>query len=538
MKKQVVIHPFLFALFPALFLFGSNNKFFELSVVFRPALLSLAVVSIAWAALSAVLRDKRQSAIPVSIAVLGLFSFQAVSDALTNLASEQGIQGLSTGHQIIVGCLALALAGALLCLKLKKYLDPITYLMNVVGTILVAVPLTTVAIDRLVGGEVREMMPPRDAFEAALNEPITAGERPDIYYIVTDGYGRADVLLDEYGFDNSEFLDYLRQKGFYVAAQSRSNYPQTLLSIASSLNFAYLDEVLGNKLGDLQDRRFVRELLRDSRTVRMLKKAGYSTVAFASEFYEAEIADPDLEVTQWWFPNLFETGLVNMTPLPWLMGKANSPLLYDLHRMRILYSFERLAEMPKIPGPKFVYAHIFVGHPPFVFGPNGEEITPDRPYNWDEGEAYVTNPGASLAEYHDRYRGQVTFLNSRLKAAVERILADSERPPVIIVHGDHGPGSGLNMTELGKTDVRERYSIFNAYYLPGDAPPQQLYESITPVNTFRVVLNRYLGTKYPLLKDESFYTPFLRPYEFTLVDPGRFSARLGQGAAPSPESAQ
>jgi len=132
----------------------------------------------------------------------------------------------------------------------------------------------------------------------------------------------------------------------------------------------------------------------------------------------------------------------------------------------------------------------------------------------------------------------VTFLNSRLKAALDRILADSERPPVILVQGDHGPGSGLNMTEMEKTDVRERYSILNAYYLPGDAPPSQLYESISPVNTFRVVLNRYLGTKYPLLKDESYYTPFLSPYEFTLVDPGRFSARLGQDAATPRESAQ
>jgi hypothetical protein len=94
------------------------------------------------------------------------------------------------------------------------------------------------------------------------------------------------------------------------------------------------------------------------------------------------------------------------------------------------------------------------------------------------------------------------------------------------------------MTELAKTDVRERYSIFNAYYLPGDTPADALYDSISPVNTFRVVLNRYLGTHYPLLKDESFYTPFLKPYQFTLVDPGRFSARLEQDAPASNESSE
>jgi hypothetical protein len=528
MKKQVIIHPFLFALFPALFLFGTNSKFVDFPVVFRPALLSLAVVSIAWMALTAAVRAKRQAAIAVSLTVLGVFSFQAVSQALNSLASQQGIQGLSTGHQIIVGSLALTLAGTVLCLKLRKYLEEITYLMNVVGTVLVAVPLTTVAIEGLVGSEVRELMPPRAAFEAALNESVKAARQPDIYYIILDGYGRADVLLDEYGFDNSGLVDYLREKGFLVASQSRSNYPQTLLSIASSLNFVYLDEVLGNRLGDLRDRRFVRELLRDSRAVGLLRKAGYSTVAFASEFYEAEIASADLRVAEWWFPNTFETGLINMTPVPWLMAKTGSPLLYDLHRARILYSFAQLARMPAVPGPKFVYAHIFVGHPPFVFGPNGEKVTPDRPYNWDEGDAYVSNPGASLEEYRERYEGQVTFLNQRLKATLDSILADSGQPPIVIVQGDHGPGSGLNMTELGKTDVRERYSILNAYYLPNSNAETMFYDSISPVNTFRLVLNSYFGTKFPLLPDKSYYTPFLQPYQFTLVDPDQFAARREQ----------
>ena len=528
MQKQIIIHPFLFALFPALFLFGTNSKFVDFSVVLRPALLTLVVVSLAWMLLTVAVGAKRQAAIAVSLTVLGLFSFQAVSQAINSLASQQGIEGLSTGHQIILGSLALTVAGTVLCLKMRKYLEEITYLMNVVGTVLVAVPLTTVAIERLVGGEVRELMPPRAAFEAALNAPVDTAERPDIYYIILDGYGRADVLAEEYGFDNSALIGYLEEKGFYVASQSRSNYPQTLLSIASSLNFAYLDEVLGDKLSDLRDRRFVRELLRDSRAAGLLKKAGYSTVAFASEFYEAEIGSPDLHVTEWWFPNTFETGVINMTPVPWLMAKTGSPMLYDLHRTRILYSFSELAKMPAVPGPKFVYAHIFVGHPPFVFGPDGEEVTPERPYNWDEGEAYVSNPGASQQEYRERYQGQVTFLNQRLRAALDRIFADSEQPPIVIVQGDHGPGSGLNMTELDKTDVRERYSILNAYYLPDPRARKMLYESISPVNTFRVVLNSYFGTKFPLLADKSYYTPFMQPYQFTLVDPNQFAAQLGK----------
>jgi hypothetical protein len=32
-------------------------------------------------------------------------------------------------------------------------------------------------------------------------------EPPDIYYIILDGYGRSDVLKNEYGYDNSDFLN-------------------------------------------------------------------------------------------------------------------------------------------------------------------------------------------------------------------------------------------------------------------------------------------------------------------------------------------
>ena len=64
---------------------------------------------------------------------------------------------------------------------------------------------------------------------------------PDIYYIILDGYGRSDVLKNEYGYDNSDFLNALRDLGFTVSECSQSNYAQTQMSLASSLNFNYID---------------------------------------------------------------------------------------------------------------------------------------------------------------------------------------------------------------------------------------------------------------------------------------------------------
>jgi hypothetical protein len=62
---------------------------------------------------------------------------------------------------------------------------------------------------------------------------------PDVYYIVLDGYGRADVLSSIFNYDNSEFIEFLKEKGFYVGERSHSNYIETYLSLTSSLNLVH-----------------------------------------------------------------------------------------------------------------------------------------------------------------------------------------------------------------------------------------------------------------------------------------------------------
>ena len=51
-----------------------------------------------------------------------------------------------------------------------------------------------------------------------------------------------------------------------------------------------------------------------------------------------------------------------------------------------LYALKQLHNVPYIPGPKFVFAHLIIPHSPFVFGPDGEYI--DIPYDADAGNIY------------------------------------------------------------------------------------------------------------------------------------------------------
>ena len=54
-------------------------------------------------------------------------------------------------------------------------------------------------------------------------------------------------------------------------------------------------------------------------------------------------------------------------------------------------------------------------------------------------------------------------------------------------------------------ELKQKMRILNAVYLP-DGDHRMLYPSISPVNTLRIILNRYFGAELPLLQDQATFT--------------------------------
>jgi hypothetical protein len=179
-------------------------------------------------------------------------------------------------------------------------------------------------------------------------------------------------------------------------------------------------------------------------------------------------------------------------------------------------------------GPLFVFVHLFPPHPPFVFGPDGEPRQTSSVYGLTDGRGWHERTGGSVEQYMQGYRDQVAFVNARLTRVIEALLARSHRPPVIVVMSDHGPRSAPDEEDFGAGAVRERLSILAACHLP-DGGGGQLYDTISPVNVFRVVLNRTFDARLPLLPDRHYRSRPGRPYD--LVD---VTDRVG----PIPQSAR
>ena len=319
---------------------------------------------------------------------------------------------------------------------------------------------------------------------------------PDIYYIILDRYASERTLKEVYDFDNSKFLNYLIDKGFYVANQSVSNYPYTGTSLLSSLNMDFIHEegVEGRNYSGLQD----------YKAWRLLKSNGYTFVHFGS-WLEATRENPyaDININYNAMPEFSSFIFQSTWAYPWCLALGIVDEWWETQYDRVLYKFDKLAEIPDVEESTFVFAHMLIPHPPYVFNLDGSE------------KSMKENIERSLKV---QYVDQLVALNDMLMISIDELLTRSEEPPIIILQADEGPYPGGENVWKTKTssvgfegateaELREKYGILNAYYLPNIDKyvlNSSLYPSITPVNSFRQVFNLYFDADYELLPDKSY----------------------------------
>jgi hypothetical protein len=498
--QNLEFYLFLFAIYPTLALLGHNIEEIKAVVAVRSFLVSLLVVAVCFGVLAWLLKDRSKAALVSSLGVLLFFSFGHVYNGIKQISAVASLLGR---HRILTPIwLALFVLGTIWIIRNKRDFRLWTPGLNLIAVVTLILPLVQIGIY-----QVREFETGSQG--SAVSENVTGlhlpqdQPAPDIYYIILDAYGRDDVLQEMYTLDNTAFLKRLTDMGFYVARCSRSNYTQTQLSLASSLNLEYIQD-LGEYVSGQTTRVGLDKMIHHSAVRQALKRLGYRMIAFETGFKYTQVEDADLYLSPHNNPlegvslsgglNGFEVMLVNTTIGRLLTDAMNVLPGYikpvweypeQAHRELVLFDLEQLHQLPGLPGPKFIFAHIVAPHPPYVFEADGSFSPPDKP-------DFVG------------YRDQVLYLNDRMEILLADIIQSSATPPIIIIQGDHGPILAA---------PRQRLKNLNAYYLPGSGA-ERLYPTITPVNTFRLVFDAYFGGQYSLLDDSSYFSTYQDPYNF------------------------
>lgn len=501
MKKSLVIHPFLFAMFPALALYSHNVRELSPSELLIPLVASLGFALLLLVVSQLVFRSIKKSAIVASLILVLFFSYGYVLDVIYGwgigiFRVGGAVVGTPERYLLLIWVILFA-CGAYMTVRTRKDLPNLTIILNVIAISLVAWPSVSIGVYELQ----RPSLGPRsDEIPVIAIEPAEADTFPDIYYIVLDTYPTASILEEFYDFDNAEFVDYLSSKGFYVASQSACNHIGTQHSLASSLNMEYLhswsDEVGKGK----ETTMITRELIKNNKVWQFLKSKGYKyihigscwTVTRTNAYADIDLTHCPVSGFRWL---LYRSTMLRLIP-DW-PSLATNPRL--VHRDLALYQFEKLTEIPDMKQdfkePVFVFAHVVIPHTPIGFDRDG---------------SFLTSKEYRERTVSENYLNQLVACNKLTMAFVDQILSEyssSEVSPVIILQGDHGLSrySLSNWYSLSEEDrIRAHKGILNAYHVP-EGGNDLLYESITPVNTFRLVFNLYFGTNYELLSDRTYW---------------------------------
>ena len=522
-------HPFLIGIYPIVHLYARNIAFIPAADIVRPLGITVGLTFLFLFGFRAIMKSWHAAGLLSSMLLIMFFSFGHIVNLLENWLLQQGMP-----FNILVFAwiwLIFFLPLPLLFLRYRSSEKP-TQLLNLIGLMLVFWPLASIAaanIDRIYSrpSELESLAQMRGEAQAeASMRELPQTEKPDIYYIILDAYERADVLEDYYGYDNSSFMGSLQDRGFYIASSSRSNYLTTTYSLNTSLNLLYFHEFPAGLFKQSRYNlytNYVSEFLRrqEYRVVVFDSGTGDSNFQFADVF----ASSPSIEVSasavtpfeQLLLQTTYVLALIKggsssggAAPDSVFTASVNREL--EIRRERIRYSVEHLPEYASPDGPRFIFSHIYLPHFPFLYGPSGEALTYHGKTNlfWYEVEP---------AEYIDYYGYQIDYLNRAILGTIDRILAEAKRPLVIVLQSDHGDEHFLDWDTPTAQGVNARSAILNAIFF-SDGGYDLLYPSMTPVNSFRVILNHWFGTQYPLLPDKTYFhkhpvnTPYTEIPEF------------------------
>lgn len=320
--------------------------------------------------------------------------------------------------------------------------------------------------------------------------------RPKIFWLVFDEYPASNTLKKVWQFHNP--LDsILTAKGFFVASNASSNYNYTHYSLSSTLDMVYLTGLANHSI--VTPRHMVRGLksLYETNVLKILKESGYAIKNYT--FYDVKDHPAKGQVM---FKNLPESLIHFQTfgervkaDIGWNFSsllEGNDSLanvrqvnnIDRIHKAVIRRNLEAVSRGNVAKSAEFFMFHFMLPHEPFIY--TGDGTIP-----------YKKNVFEDLKE---DFIPHLSYTNSVVAMFADSIISRYKNDNiVIIIQGDHG----FKFEESDPFFEEESCNILYAVYC-SDKDYRGWYDSISSVNSFRIIFNKYLQTDFPLLKDTSY----------------------------------
>ena len=478
-------HPILFAAYPVLFLWSQNLDDVPPGDALPPLVAIVLAALVATLLVSAIVGDRARAALVVTPIVLGLLMYGHVVDLVP-----------ASGNVHRIGWAALVALGALGAWRLSAMrLLGADRALSVVAVLLIAFTLVSIVPYEI---QAATAAPPPDQTAGRTLATTTTAQKRDVYWLIFDRYGSDRSIDLEFGIQN-DLTPWLRDHGFTVLGDSHANYLTTALSLSTTSNMRHLEDLTAGTTspGSFIDR--VYDSLQNSVIARQFKALGYRYVHLGS----------------WWRPTRVDAGAdvsynaTGASDFSWvLLGKSAAPLAFralgvgeqalSKNYQHGRFELQTLDDLRDAPGPKFVWAHVLLPHPAYVFDADGSFIPARKSRKLGEAEAF---------------RRQLAYTNSRLRSFLAGLLAlPEDRRPIIILQADEGyrftvkpndeaeDKGPIDWTTATPDQLEIKFGILNAWYVPGGAD-LGLDPRMTAINTFPVLFDRYFGLDYPLLPD-------------------------------------
>ena len=503
-NQKSIFYPFLFAIFPIIYLYSINfieTPFFD---IILPILISLSATIVLLIITRLILKTWIKSGLVISLLLILSFSYGHLYELINT--SFMGEFGIGKHRYLMIEFFAIFVIGTIIIIRRKIKTSNSTIILNSIAiTLLVlTIPNFIFSDNSQIDLNPENLMmsnnnlsPNSFQFQYELENlsQLTSQEKPDIYYILLDGYGGTMRMKEDLNFDNYGFLLELNDKGFFAFDNSNSNYPSSLWSLTSTFSMNYLPSSKTTQ-SNTEYSNFLNEILKNNEVMRNLDYLDYEIIDFQPNdgliTQQYQFTDQGFCQQEESSQSKFTQTLLRTTILSYL----NNQLLLNGDRDSIICGFSEIGFLgEKNDKPIFAVMHLRLPHPPYVFGANGEFVISSK---------VQTEEGSFVDE--EKYVDSIKFANKKTMDVIDTILMHDDNS-IIIIQSDHGYDFGINYENPSDLQLKQRFSNLNAIYLP-DSNNGSFYEGFTSVNMFRIIFNEQFNTSYSILDDKMFYHPY------------------------------